>query len=194
MGERVCKEELGLRLDEQCINGYFPCYKETKGKCFDVEGKKSQPQCPAGTSLDRIKCASYWPDYACYEPRMRHCVNEQGVVLVDPIGDLAYTAALFYSGAVDSLFGSPTNKEKQEARLIKSIDQFQSLIGQKFFGTSRVMNNLLTAKKAENRSRMAENYTKKAANKWKGKGGNTLRRATRRRRATRHRRATRRRR
>jgi len=79
--------------------------------------------CSKGQFVDRNKCYNHWPQFPCYDPRMRACHSEDGVQLFDPVSDMwdgvstAYLAVLDF--AEHLLRGKKGTKDPEMDRRIK---------------------------------------------------------------------------
>ena len=75
------------------------------------------------TQIDTRKCSHLWPRYPCYNKRMRHCENTEGIANLDPMDDILYAAGESYV-AITNLIGKLFNAMPAE----KQIESEEKLI------------------------------------------------------------------
>jgi len=70
--------------------------------------------------IDRDKCFAQWPNFPCYDPKQKACHSTSGVQLLDPVGDIIYSATRAYTAGYDlisSLMGiKPPRLRRQSDR------------------------------------------------------------------------------
>ena len=122
-------ERQRLADDPMCDDPYFKCMNNNTNECVSVTNEPL-PKCDIGKP-DRYACANKWPDYPCYTNR-RTCVNQEGIELVDPIGDIVITAAYGITDAYKMLSSwlsqedvdTIENDQELQVRIFTTINGF----------------------------------------------------------------------
>ena len=93
-------------------------------------------QCSSKTQApDRNRCFNHWPQYPCYDARMRACYSPEGIQLFDPFSDVLYGVSSTYLAVLNFaerlITGTPARRRAiVERRVRETINDWgPSMLG-----------------------------------------------------------------
>jgi hypothetical protein len=132
------------------INAMITAEKEKKREGEEEELMKIAEQCPPGTTPNRYRCRSLWPDYPCYNQRRHICVNKDSVELLDPLGNIAIGATDVYDALYTAAKSCLTGTEVKPSCNVQKLELLNSYFGPltgKYAGVEGGLSALLTKAK-----------------------------------------------